>query len=98
VRVAEVEPLQPLGDDDRAPPVGREVKVAGSATGRGLPGSPVRGSIGVSVLPLSLSTHSVRRSHDGVTCWGSVGTLKRRTTLNVAGSISSTALPSVSGT
>ena len=34
-------------------------------TGTGGRGRPVRGSIGVRLLPLSLVTHSVRRSHDG---------------------------------
>ena len=31
----------------------------------------MRGFTGVRLLPVSLVTHSVRRSHDGVTCWGS---------------------------
>ena len=71
VRLAEVELPVGLGDDDRAPAVGGEVEVVRVGTGTGSPGRPVRGSIGVRLLPASLVTHSVRRSHDGVTCCGS---------------------------
>ena len=46
-------------------------RLYGSGTGTRRPGRLVRGSIGVRLLPVSLVTHSVRRSHDGVTCCGS---------------------------
>ena len=71
VRRAEVEAPEPLRDDDRAPPVGGEVEVVGIRDRHGRPCRPVRGSIGVSELLSSLVTHSVLRSHDGVTCCGS---------------------------
>ena len=99
VRIAEVEPLQALGDDDRVAPVGREVQVVRvvdrDRLARGL---PVRGSIGVRLLPTSLSTQSVFRSHDGVTCCGSAPTAKCSTILKVCGSITSTVLLSLFGT
>ena len=57
VRVAEVEPVQPLGDDDRVAAVGREVHVVRVVDrDRPPPGLPVRGSIGVRLLPRSLVT------------------------------------------
>ena len=63
-----------------------------------MPGWPVFGSIGVSELPSSLSTHSVFRLYDGVTCCGSAPTLNWRTILNVRWLISSTVLLSLFGT
>jgi hypothetical protein len=63
-----------------------------------LPGFPVRGSIGVRLLPWSLSTQSVLMSYDGVTCCGCAPVEKRRTTLNVFGSISITVSLSLFGT
>jgi hypothetical protein len=62
VRVAEVEPLQALGDDDRVAAVGREVEVVRIVDRDRPPRRPVRGSIGVNVLPTSSSTYSVARS------------------------------------
>src|SRR5207237_5177005 len=68
--------------------------LCGAFTGLGLPGLPVVGSIGVSapsVRPSALlATQSVRRSQEGTTCCGLTPTLKRSTTLNVAGSITYT--------
>ena len=59
-------------------------------TGTGLPWRPVRGSIGVRLLPRSLVTQSRLRSHDGVTCWGSAPVAKWSTILYVRWSITST--------
>jgi hypothetical protein len=67
-------------------------------TGIGRPGRPVRGSIGVSAFPTSLFTYSVRRSQDGTTCWGRVGTRKRLMIVKVAGSITSTVFETLLGT
>ena len=57
VRVAKVDAVQPLGDDDRVAAVGREVHVVRivdrDRRGRGL---PVFGSIGVRLLPISFVT------------------------------------------
>ena len=52
----------------------------------------------VRLLPLSLSTHSVFRSYEGVTCCGWRPTVKVSMTLYVAGSITVTVLLSVFGT
>ena len=68
------------------------------STGIALPCLPVRGLIGVSVLPTSLSTQSRLRSHDGVTCWGSPPVAKWSMTLYVRGSITSTVLLWLFGT
>ena len=92
MRVAEVEPVQPLGDDDRPGAVGREVEVVGVATGIGRPGRPVTGLIGVSVLLWSFVTYSRLRSQDGTTCCGSSPTGNCRITRRVAGLITSTVL------
>ena len=70
----------------------------GSATGIGRPGRPVRGSIGVRLLPRSLVTYSVRRFHAGTTCWGSTPTGKLSITLNVRWEITSTVFDSLLGT
>ena len=72
-------------------PSGVKYMLYGSSTAIGLPGLPVFGSIGIR-LPLVvfsalLATQSVFRSHDGTTCCGLRPTLKRPTTLNVAGSM-----------
>ena len=57
VRVAEVEPVQPLGDDDRVAAVGREVHVVRVVDrDRAAAACPVRGSIGVRLLPASFVT------------------------------------------
>ena len=75
VRVAEVEPVQPLGDDDRVAAVGREVHVVRIVDrDRRARACPVRGSIAVSELPSSFVTYSVFRSHAGTTCCGSAPT------------------------
>src|SRR5512133_1924050 len=75
-------------------PSGEKYRLYGSSTGTAGPGLPVFGSIGVR-LPLVwpsalLATHSVFRSHDGTTCWGSSPTLYVSTTFSVAGSITDT--------
>src|SRR5438477_12939632 len=70
----------------------------GSSTSIGLPGRALRGSIGVRLLPSSLVTYSVRRSHEGVTCWGSAPTAKWATTVNVRCEITSTVLELLLGT
>ena len=62
----------------------------GSSTGSVSPFFAVAGSMRVTLLPTSLRTHSVRRSHEGVTCCGSFPTAKWSTTLKVRGSITST--------
>ena len=57
VRVAEVEAVQPLGDDDREAAVGREVHVVRIVDrDRRRRGLPVLGSIGVRLLPSSFVT------------------------------------------
>ena len=50
----------------------------------------MRGSIGVSVLPRSLLTHRVLRSHEGVTCCGSRPTAKCRMIVALCWSMTST--------
>ena len=61
VGIAEVEAVQPLGDDDREAPVGRVVEVVRVGPPEwARRGFPVLGSIGVRLLPTSLSTYSVR--------------------------------------
>jgi hypothetical protein len=67
-------------------------------TGTCLPWRPVRGLIGVRVLPSSFVTQSVLRSHDGVTCWGSAPTAKWSMTLNVRWEMTSTVLDFALGT
>ena len=59
---------------------------------------PVAGSMGVSVLPLSLLTHSVFRSQDGTTCCGWLPTGIVSMTLYVLGSMTETVSDSVLGT
>src|SRR4029077_2758251 len=61
----------------------------GSSTGSRLPGRAVRGSIGVRLLPASLVTYSVRRSHEGVKCCGTAPTPKCATTLELHWDITS---------
>ena len=57
VRVAEVEAVQALGDDDRVAAVGREVHVVRIVDRDRLrAGLPVFGSIGVRLFPLSFVT------------------------------------------
>src|SRR3954469_148160 len=73
-------------------PSGLKYRLYGSSTRTERPGLPVRGSIGVSMLPLLSLTHSVLRSHEGTTCCGCAGTGKLLTTLNVRGSRTSTEL------
>src|ERR1700737_2805475 len=79
-------------------PSGVKYMLYGSSTGIGLPGRAVRGSIGVRLLPSSLVTYRVRRSHAGVTCWGSVPTAKWAITLKVRCEITSTLLELLLGT
>jgi hypothetical protein len=66
LRIAEIEPLHRLGDDDRRLAVGREVHVVRIVDGNRLPGLPVVGSTGVRlpfvVFSALLATQSVRRS------------------------------------
>ena len=57
-------------------PSGVKYRLYGSVTEIGVPGCPVRGSIGVSAFPRSLFTYNVRRSHEGTTCCGRSGTEK----------------------
>ena len=64
-------------------PSGVKYMLYGSSAAIGFPGRPVRGSIGVRLLERSLVTYSVRRSHEGVTCWGSAPTAKCSITLKV---------------
>src|SRR5574343_404527 len=45
-----------------------------------------------------LATHRVRRSHEGITCWGALPTLNLSTTLSVTGSITETSLERRFGT
>src|SRR3954471_21683758 len=72
-------------------PSGVKYMLYGSSTAIDLPGLQVVGSIGVrlpSVRPSALfATQSVLRSHEGTTCCGLRPTLKRSTTVAVAGSI-----------
>src|SRR5690242_16243581 len=79
-------------------PSGVKYRLYGSCTRTGRPTRPVPGSIGVRLSPRSLLTHSVRRSQDGTTCWGSRPTAKVRITRYVAGSITETVSDSVFGT
>ena len=83
-------------------PSGVKYMLYGSSTGIALPGLPVRGSMGVrlpSVRPSALLvTQRVLRSHDGTTCCGLMPTLKRSTTLRVAGSITQTSFDERLGT
>ena len=58
----------------------------------------VRGSIGVRLLPRSLSTYSVRRSYEGVTCCGNAPTGNCATIFNVRWLITSTVLLRLFGT
>ena len=85
-RVAEVQAMAGLGDDDGRLAVRREVQVV-RIVDRPPPGPglPVRGSIGVrlpSLLPRSalFAAQSVRSSPDGTTCCGLRPTLKVSTT------------------
>src|SRR5215468_4840861 len=55
-------------------PSGEKYRLYGSSIGMSVPGLPLRGSIGVSVLPLLLFTYSVCMSQDGTTCCGSAFT------------------------
>src|ERR1700680_377072 len=71
----------------------------GSATGIGGPlGRPVFGSMGARLLPWSLSTYRVRKSHDGVTCCGRSPTSKCSTIFMVVGSMTSTVFDKLFGT
>ena len=79
-------------------PSGVKYMLYGSVTGIGVPGVPVRASIGVSESPRSFVTYSVFKSHDGTTCWGSLPTAKWFTIAPVLGSISSTVFDSELGT
>ncbi len=79
-------------------PSGVKYRLYGSLTGTGVPNSPVAGLIGVSALPWSLFTHSVRRSQDGTTCSGDAGTRTVRITLPVRGSMIDTVLERLFGT
>jgi hypothetical protein len=65
-------------------------RLYGSRTRTRRPGRAVRGSIGVRLLPVSLVTQSVRRSHDGVMCCGSPPVAKCRTMRPVRWEITST--------
>ena len=94
LRVAEVQPLVGLGDDDGVLPSGVQYMLYGSSTGMVLPGLPVSGSTSVR-LPLSLfsallATYSVFRSQLGTTCCGYRPTGKVLTTFRVAGSMTDT--------
>src|SRR3954470_1529541 len=73
-------------------------RLYGSDTGTGRPGRPLRGSIGVRLLPRSLVTHSVRRSHEGVTCCGCSPVAKCLTMRPLRWSISSTVFDPELGT
>ncbi len=79
-------------------PSGVKYMLYGSSTGISAPGLPVRGSIGVRLLPELFVTYSVARSHAGTTCWGMRPTGKWSTTWYVAGSMTSTVLLSPLGT
>src|ERR1700746_2111979 len=79
-------------------PSGVKYRLYGSATATGEPARPVRGSMGVSLPPTVLFTHSTEPSQDGVTWLGPIPTSNVVMTRWVRGSISVTVLLRLFGT
>ena len=71
VRVVEHELPRRSATEIADRPSGVKYRLYGSVTGIGCPGGPVRGSNGVSWLPVSSLAYSVFMSHDGTTCCSS---------------------------